>query len=64
MYIEIPPLSLSLSNIGELKKEGQLAIRNSNESCEKNSYCELPTVHTMGIEPYAYLCQLWLEEEA
>lgn len=63
MYIEIPPLSLSLSNIGELKK-GQLAIRNSNESCEKNNYCELPTVHTMGIEPYAYLCQLWLEEEA
>ena len=63
MYIEIPPLSLSLSNIWELKK-GQLAIQNSNESCEKNSYCELPTVHTMGIEPYAYLCQLWLEEEA
>ena len=36
MYIEIPPLSLSLSNIGELKK-GQLAIRNSNESCEKKT---------------------------
>ena len=52
MYIEIPPLSLSLSNIGELKK-GQLAIRNSNESCEKNSYCELPTVHTMGIDDSA-----------
>ena len=62
MYIEIPPLSLSLSNIGELKK-GQLAIRNSNESCEKKQLLWI-AVHTMGIEPYAYLCQLWLEEEA
>ena len=63
MYIEIPPLSLSLSNIGELKK-GQLAIRNSNESCEKKTVIVNYCSHTMGIEPYAYLCQLWLEEEA